>query len=75
MWLQLPDGSAFNLNAARSVKVGSAPGENDNFALVAEMPDGEEVALLEFHLPQAAQKTLETVVQALKDETRFLKLK
>ncbi len=75
MWLQLPDGSVFNTNTARCIKVGSAQGENENFALVAEMPNGDDFSLIEFHLPQAAQQALENVVQALKDETRFLKLK
>ena len=74
MWLQLSDGSTFNLSTARAVKVGSGT-TGENFALVAEMPDGQECVLAEFHLPQAAQQAYEQVNRALKDGTRLLALK
>jgi hypothetical protein len=75
MWLQLPEGTAFNLDRAQALKVGSAAGGGQNFALVAEMPGGEEIVLAEYHLPQAAQQGYEQVVQALKDGTRLHRLK
>ena len=75
MWLQLPEGTAFNLDRAQALKVGSGTGTSENFALVAELPGGEEVILAEYHLPQAAQQVYEQVVQALKDGTRLYRLK
>ncbi|MFQ5733428.1 MAG: hypothetical protein ACE5KM_15935 [Planctomycetaceae bacterium] len=74
MWLQLSDDTTFNLSIAQALKVGSAGGSSENFALVAELPGGEEVVLAEYHLPQAAQQALEQVNQALKDGTRLVKL-
>jgi hypothetical protein len=75
MWLQLPEGTVFNLDRAQALKVGSGSGASENFALVAEMPGGEEVILAEFHSPQTAQQVYEHVVQALKDGTRLYRLK
>jgi hypothetical protein len=76
MWLQLPEGTVFNLNSAQALKVGSGSGSSQNFALVAEMPGGNEIVLAEYHLPQAAQQVYEQVVQALKDGgTRLYRLK
>jgi len=75
MWLQLPEGTTFNLDRAQALKVGSGAGGTQNFALVAEMPGGEEIVLAEYHLPQAAQQVYEQVVQALKDGTRLYRLK
>jgi hypothetical protein len=75
MWLQLPEGTAFNLDRAQALKVGSGAGASENFALVAEMPGGEEIILTEFHSPQTAQQVYEHVVLALKDGTRLYRLK
>lgn len=74
MWLQIAEDTTFNLQSARAIKVGSAGSSSENFALVAELPDGDEVILAEFHLPQAAQQALTRINRALKDGTRFLDL-
>jgi len=74
MWLQLPEGSTFNLASARALKVGSGT-SGDNFAVVAEMPDGEDVILAEYHLPQAAHQVHEEITRALKDGKRLFTLK
>ena len=75
MWLELPEGTAFNLDRATVLKVGSGSSASENFALVAELTPGEEVVLAEYHLPQAAQQAYEQVVQALKDGKRLFRLK
>lgn len=75
MWLQLSNGSTFNLNSARAIRVGSAGGETSEWALLAEMPSGEDVVLAEYHSPQGAQKAHEEVVKALKGEARLMELK
>ena len=74
MWLRLPDGTVFNLNAARVLKVGSAGGDSANWALLAELPGGEDVVLSEYHSPQAAQEAQNRVMKALKGEERILEL-
>jgi len=66
MWLQLPDGTVFNLNTAKSLKVGSVAGHSENWALLAEMPTGEDVVLVEYHSPQGAQRAQDEIVKALK---------
>ena len=67
MWLQLADGSTFNLNAARALKVGSAGGDSENWALLAETMAGDDVILAEYHSPQTAQKAQDEVVKAIQD--------
>lgn len=74
MWLNLSNGSTFNLNTARAVRVGPAGGSSDEWALLAEMPNGDDVVLAEFHSPQGAQKAHDEVVEALQAETRMLDL-
>lgn len=74
MWLILSNGSTFNLNTARAIRVGAAGGTSDEWALLAEMPNGEDIVLAEFHSPQGAQKTHDEVIKALKTETRMLDL-
>lgn len=74
MWLRLPDGTAFNLSTARTLKVGSARHDSTNWALVAELPGGEDVVLSEYHSPQAAQEAQNRVLKALKGEERILDL-
>jgi hypothetical protein len=75
MWLKLTDGNTFNTAVAQCVKVGSAGDSEDaNWAVIAEMPAGDDVVLAQYHLPQAAQEGLEKILHGLEHGKRFLDL-
>ena len=74
MWLKLPEGTTFNTAVARSLKIGTAGGADDNWAIIAELTHGEEVVLCQYHLPQAAQNDFEKILQAIKQGETFLDL-
>ena len=74
MWLKLPEGRTFNTAVARSLKIGTAGGADDNWAVIAEMPDGEDIVLAQFHLPQAAQDAFDTILASLKRGATYLDL-
>ncbi len=75
MWLKLPEGNTFNTAVARSVKVGSA-GESDdaNWAVIAEMPTGEDIVLAQYHLPQKAQDAFDAILKGFKHGSTYLDL-
>lgn len=75
MWLKLPEGSTFNTAVARSVKVGPADESEDaNWALIAEMPVGNDVVLAQYHLPQQAQDAFDSILKGFRQGTTFLDL-
>ena len=75
MWLKLSDGSLFNTDTARSLRIGSPAGAPENeWAVLADLPDGESVTLAEHHSPQAAQKDLDPIVDCLSRGERILAL-
>jgi hypothetical protein len=74
MWVKLADGPVFNAASARAIKVGPAGSAEGNWAIIAEMPNGEEIPLAEYHLPQTAQASHEIVVENLKLGMRFMEL-
>ena len=76
MWLQLPDGSTFNLSVAQSISFGGRDGGTENeWVLLAQMPSGETVVLAQYHSPQAAQTAYSTIIDCLKQGARFMELK
>lgn len=75
MWLQLSDGSLFNTDSARTLRIGSPPEAPENeWAVIADLSDGESVTLAEHHSPQAAQKDLDNIVDCLSRGERILSL-
>jgi hypothetical protein len=66
MWLKLEGGSSFNTSVARALKVGAASAAEDaNWAVIAVMPHGEELPLVQFHLPQAAQDVMDSIFDGI----------
>ncbi len=75
MWLKLPEGNTFNTAVARSVKVGSAGvSEDANWAVIAEMPSGDDIILAQYHLPQKAQDAFDSIVDGFRQGATFLDL-
>lgn len=75
MWLKLPEGNTFNTAVAHSVKVGSAGDSEDaNWAVIAEMPTGDDVVLAQYHLPQKAQDAFDAIVKGFEQGATFLDL-
>lgn len=76
MWLQLRNEEVINLANATTIRFGGLEGTPDNeWDLVAGLPDGSERKLAEFHCPQTAKAAYDRVMDGLKNGTRVLSMK
>ncbi len=75
MWLKLPEGNTFNTSMALCVKVGSAGDSEDaNWAVIAELPSGDDIVLAQYHLPQKAQDAFDSIIDGFQRGASFLDL-